>query len=585
MKYFERIGFLMKRIAKFISIATAMLITSTTGLSVSGANVEIINSKANNNSGVVAMPYTGNTTTLDVEEKLPSSYSSKDLDLVTPIRNQGKTEICWAYGGLNSFETMLIKNGVTDNSTNSWLSSAHADAWATPRSDGTGWIRSYNGGGFPYITMGYLTSWSGAVAENEFPYTNQYELFDINKDYNVENVVTGIMYLNGDDKDTIKKSIMDYGAVTTNYNSHDKFTTDKKNTYCPQKTPYLSGHCVSVVGWDDNYSKDNFQYNDGNGELKTPENDGAWLCKNSWGNYNNLGGYFWISYEDYYVFSDVFGPSYTYTDYMHKKDTDTIHQVETFGATYEFNYLDEIDNNHTYVSKDTTYVNVLNIENENEYLDKVLFESTSTGADYTIYYIPIDDEGTPSSDKTTWKTLKTDKVPYSGYYTADIEPQYVSKGKIGIGVEINTKDTDILNGIGVSEWLDAKDLRVFNTEAKRGQSYIYTDEDIFSNVPSLNKSKMNDVMDFYEDILDDTEGGNFVIKGITYKSGTLVGDANLDGVVNIEDAVCIQKSTVKRYELSSEGEVNADINQDGVVNVKDSTEIQKLLAKVTGDNQ
>ena len=263
---------------------------------------------------------------------------------------------------------------------------------------------------------------------------------------------------------------------------------------------------------------------------------------------------------------------------MKNNVSNTIHQVETFGATYEFDYLDE-------ASKDTTYINVLNIDNENEYLDKVMFESTSVGANYTLYYIPVDNNGTPSSDKTTWKTLKTGKVPYSGYYTADVDPLYVSKGKIGIGVEIDTTDTKAINGIGVSEWLENKDERIFNTEAKRGQSYIYTDKNIFPNIPSLSKSKVNDVMDFYEDVNDDTEGGNFVIKGITYKSGTLAGDANLDGVVNIEDAVCIQKSTIHSYTLSSEGQINADINQDGVVNIKDATEIQRLLAKVTGDNQ
>lgn len=85
---------------------------------------------------------------------------------------------------------------------------------------------------------------------------------------------------------------------------------------------------------------------------------------------------------------------------MKNNVSNTIHQVETFGATYEFDYLDE-------ASKDTTYINVLNIDNTNEYLNKVMFESTSVGANYTLYYIPVDNEGTPSSDKTTWKALKT----------------------------------------------------------------------------------------------------------------------------------------------------------------------------------
>ena len=51
-------------------------------------------------------------------------------------------------------------------------------------------------------------------------------------------------------------------------------------------------HAILIVGWDDNYSRDNFRDNN------KPKNDGAWLVKNSWGNYNDEGGYFWISYED-----------------------------------------------------------------------------------------------------------------------------------------------------------------------------------------------------------------------------------------------------------------------------------------------
>lgn len=568
----------MNRVSRLITVAVFSIFLSTAVTNASAANVDVINSKASNNSGVLAMPYSGNTTTIDVEDKLPSSYSSKDLDYTTPIRNQGNTEICWAYGGLNSFETMLVKNGVALPTTDAWLSAAHADAWATPRADNSGWQRAYQDPGYPYITMGYLASWSGGVSENEFPYTSPLNLFDINKKYNINNVVTGIMYIDGTDKDTIKKSIMDNGAVTTNYNSYTKFTNNNENTYCPNKTSYLAGHCISVVGWDDNYSKDNFEITDTNGETVTPKNDGGWLCKNSWGNYNSLGGYFWISYEDYYIFSDVFGPSYTITDYMKNKDSISIYQVETFGATYEFNYLDNI-------SKDTTFINVVDIENRNEYLDKIMFESTSVGANYTLYYIPIKDDGSPNDNKSLWKTLKTGKISYSGYYTANLETkQPLEKGKIGIGVEIDTTDVDVKNGVGVSEWLDNKGSRIFKTEAKKGASYIYTENQITNN-SELNKSPVIDVMDYYENMLNDTEGGNFVIKGITYKKGTLVGDANMDYVVNIEDAVCIQKSTINSFDLSGEGQVNADINQDGIVNIKDCTELQKYLAEITGDEQ
>ena len=49
---------------------------------------------------------------------------------------------------------------------------------------------------------------------------------------------------------------------------------------------------MAIVGWDDNISKDSFRSG-------TPEGNGAWLIRNSWGvNGYNHSGYFWLSYYD-----------------------------------------------------------------------------------------------------------------------------------------------------------------------------------------------------------------------------------------------------------------------------------------------
>lgn len=61
-----------------------------------------------------------------------------------------------------------------------------------------------------------------------------------------------------------------------------------------------TNHVVTIVGWDDNFSKKNF--------FETPPGDGAWIVKNSWGSdeseFPNKGdwgdhGYFYISYYDH----------------------------------------------------------------------------------------------------------------------------------------------------------------------------------------------------------------------------------------------------------------------------------------------
>jgi len=51
-----------------------------------------------------------------------------------------------------------------------------------------------------------------------------------------------------------------------------------------------TNHAIAIVGWDDNFSRNNF--------VEDPGEDGAWLVKNSWGAGFADGGFMWISYKD-----------------------------------------------------------------------------------------------------------------------------------------------------------------------------------------------------------------------------------------------------------------------------------------------
>jgi len=53
-----------------------------------------------------------------------------------------------------------------------------------------------------------------------------------------------------------------------------------------------SNHCVTIIGWDDNYSRLNFP------SSHRPKSDGAWLVANSYGRKTDENGYFWLSYEE-----------------------------------------------------------------------------------------------------------------------------------------------------------------------------------------------------------------------------------------------------------------------------------------------
>ena len=82
-----------------------------------------------------------------------------------------------------------------------------------------------------------------------------------------------------------------------------------------------SNHAVVVVGWDDNFSKDNFN-------TPAPGN-GAWIIRNSWvtGDFDSrqaYNGYFYLSYYDVAIegkkgYSFVFDPLNKY-DYNYQYD-------------------------------------------------------------------------------------------------------------------------------------------------------------------------------------------------------------------------------------------------------------------------
>lgn len=550
-------GFFAKAI---VSLSAAFSIVALSAFSSGAVVIDYDSSEVSSDNTAAAV-------TSDVT--LPAKYSSRDLGYVTGIKQQ-KYNDCWAVSGISVFETKLLHESFSVNN----MSFDHMNIWATKHSNGKGWQRSYKDGGYSHTALGYLTSWQGGVE------TEILGDFDITSGITSDDIDTGLAkygttaveYLSRNDTDAIKRAIMENGGVYAGYaTAASCLSTDRTSYFMPQSYSGSSiNHGVEIVGWDNNYSRSNF-----NGSVgEKPKKPGAWLARNSYGNYNSLGGYLWISYEDKYIFDDRYQPLYTIKSVQEIGENTRLEQNEIYGATFGI----EIEN-----SNEVAYINRFDFSNGYNTLDKVIFETECKNADYTIYYVPDDYAEKPVADKSKWTKLYSGTADYAGYICADISDYTLPLGYGSIAVVINTEklnsgldktDEEYKNpSLGTCEWI---------TNGETGE-YVLINDTHYGDSYILYNNEMRDLLDWYKQENDDDLGGTLVIKAVTTGNGaevTLLGDVNLDGKVNISDATEIQKYLAGSVEFSEVRKLNADVNDDGNITVTDATAIQKMIVGI-----
>ena len=543
---------------KLITFALAITVLCSTTLTAFSAEIEDVTIGAKADVSLLAGDFDVSGTQLSSDVVLPSYYSSRDEGYVLPVKNQ-IYNTCWAYGSAATLETVLLKSSYNVSD----FSPIHMNHWGTKRSDGTGWLRNQTAGGYAYISLGYFTSWQGPRLMSDYPrYTPLLSFSLLDSTAKKQFSVNSIVYLDANDRETIKTAIYEYGAVVGNYHVNDNFYNPSTyGYYCNTEglmTYQLNGHCISVVGWDDNYSKENFA------SIAQPQENGAWLCKNSWDSNWGDGGYFWISYEDFYMFDTRFGNSYAFIDVQPYNDRKKLYQNEIDGATYTFDY---ISNYNT-----MTYINVFDAEKEFDTIEKVHFETTSEGAQYIIFNIPLNADNTPVSDQSKWVEIGSGTVDYKGYHSIDTDDFKVNSEKFAIGVQLIDTDNSG-NSIGVDEWLTVSGGNlIFVPQSKPGMSYFICDN-----------STPVDVMDYYLQENEDEIGGTFIIKAIGSKPEQLKGDVDGNGILSIFDTTAIQLYLARMMDFTDEQMYIADFDGDGVVSIFDATLIQLEIANVSTD--
>lgn len=543
-----------KRLIAFLLSIGLMM---TTAVSVRAAEVDITPSATQLDGSAVSADDTAADSEAEASSPLPTAYSSLELGYTTPIRSQNYNT-CWAYCSTAVMEVLL--NRLTLGIGH--LSPMDMNFRMVKQEDGSGWQRGYTDAGYPYIALGYLTAF-GAVSEADVPQSTTQEEFALLRDDVVPYAYAdAVIYLAGDDIDAVKNAVYTYGAAVGNFHYDGEILNGSTSAYfCDTDdipTAKLYGHAIAIVGWDDDYDVENFS------EAHRPERNGAWLCKNSWGDsWASMGGYFWISYEDRHLFDSRFGPSYAIAGITLSDDGLKIKQNEMYGATYEFNYPELVEDSRLSL----TYANVFDFIDGFNVIDKITFESTADGSEYEVFYIPTDENGIPVADEDSWVLLGADTIPYEGYICADIKDYVAPIGAGAVGIRIRRTDSTGSISIGVDEWLTTASRSIFVPDSKSGDSYLLG----FNETPY-------DLMDFYREQMEDEIGGTFVIKAQT-RRGTL-GDVDGDGEVMILDATHIQRYLAGIIDFDHVQETVADYDRDGEITILDCTRIQRMLAGI-----
>lgn len=352
-----------------------------------------------------AQPLAQQSRTTSRSTPLPRRYDLRDSGHVTPIRNQNPYGTCWTFSALGSLESTLLKanKGTVDLSE-----------WHVAMANGLDFARDnpLDSGGNNGISMAYLSNWSGPVDETMDSYqytrptsfTSKRILPPVIQCLNIEYTPTkndAVSVSNDPDAlnhDHAKRTLVQHGAISVSYcHPNGYISADNKSFYLPAGalSTWNYGHLVTLVGWDDDYRKENFK--------TTPPGDGAYIVKNSWGTWFGEQGYFYVSYYDQYFLRDS-------AMTVHAPDMniayDTLYHYDPYGRIGSWGY-----------GTNTAECAVVFTAQVDETITAVAFCSPVPNTQYTASIYTDVTESAPTPLNATRRSTVSGTTPFAGYIT------------------------------------------------------------------------------------------------------------------------------------------------------------------------
>ena len=226
----------------------------------------------------------------------PGTYNANEEGFVTDVKNQRNTSLCWAFSLASNLETSLLTRGQKyydlseEQLAYFWANRVNDPLGNTPNDKITRTQSNYHGTGNGRVASFFLSTWSGMTTEEKVPFQSSAVTWPDSLAYDTSAYMEDAIFSQYTVERT-KQLLMEYNSVSAMiYMLDNYYYPDTASYSCPQSG--LVNHAVTIVGWDDTYSKENFPSASG------VNNDGAWIVKNSYGKNWGKNGYFYLSYED-----------------------------------------------------------------------------------------------------------------------------------------------------------------------------------------------------------------------------------------------------------------------------------------------
>jgi C1A family cysteine protease len=339
-------------------------------------------------------------------ESVPSTYDLRTQGKLTAIRNQGSCGSCWAFATYGSLESFLMPAEAWDFSEQNLI-------------DESGFDPGPCDGGFIDMSSAYLARWSGPLREIDDPY-----IYASATNSTAKKHVQEVVYLAPRSgplaNNLIKQSVVANGAVYASmYYKGAYYNGAYKSYYNPGVKE--GGHGVAIVGWNDNFERNKFNY--------LPPGKGAFIARNSWGEDWGEHGYFYVSYYDEYFAREGVSASLKA-------------QVPT---NYEINYqYDPLGwtNSLGYVGSETAWMANIFTSSSNIPLKAVSFYTAANQNSYEIYIYTDVSSGQPRSG--TLRRVKKGQINSPGYHTIALDstvPLGINQ-KFSVVTKLRTVDFD-----------------------------------------------------------------------------------------------------------------------------------------------